>query len=497
MKYRKLDADGDYQFGVQAEFLKDTPLTVAQAIYTRLLLHTNEWFLDSTEGTPYAEQIEGFGTQSTRDPAIQSRILGTPGVEELLSYSSALSTDRRFTVNARVLTIYGQVQAVFAMPTPAAPSPPVPPPPPPSSPTIAFLTGFEGSSGSSDWPYNFQFPMKLGEGFVTWGGEEPGPFGAPIYGERGLQFGSDANDFAEFYEPAHPVVDAFTLQFSILIPDGALPTTRDLARLFNFAGSPMFRVWVTNNEDGTFRLDAFYYPNFSGAVNLGPFAFDVKHDFCLSVGPEEDEGPRRLKVFEAGVRLFDDGAGGSSGGCNYMQLLNPEEVPSVGAMMTFDEIKLSNIVEHQTDYVVDLPFVWEDPAPEGDFGFFEPRGGNDPTTADVANNGSVEGTFSLGDVFLHMGLTPFVDPPDQDLADGVTYKIFWEPVEPGAPGPTLAGEVFGNYGTQELNPTIVDNLMPQGIATIRCYVGGVPRNGALLVTYYPGGGYGGMSWEHS
>jgi hypothetical protein len=126
MKYRKLDADGDYQFGVQAEFLKDTPLTVAQAIYTRLLLHTNEWFLDSTEGTPYAEQIEGFGTQSTRDPAIQSRILGTPGVEELLSYSSALSADRRFTVNARVLTLYGQIQITLAMPSPTpspAPSP--------------------------------------------------------------------------------------------------------------------------------------------------------------------------------------------------------------------------------------------------------------------------------------------------------------------------------------------------------------------------------------
>lgn len=142
MKYRKLDADGDYQFGNGAEFLKDTPLAVAQAIYTRLLLHTNEWFLDSTEGTPYAEQIEGFGTQATRDPAVQSRIIGTPGVQELLSYNSALSKEREFTVNARVDTLFGQVQAAFAMPTGGSSPPPPPPPPPPSIFSTSVLYPF-------------------------------------------------------------------------------------------------------------------------------------------------------------------------------------------------------------------------------------------------------------------------------------------------------------------------------------------------------------------
>lgn len=128
MKYRKLDPDGDYQFGNVGEFMQDIPLAVVQAIYTRLLLFTGEWFLDSNEGTPYAEQIEGFGTQGTRDPAIQARILGTPGVKEILSYSSALSPARRFTVNALVDTIFGNVVVDFAMPTGVpAPSPPPPP----------------------------------------------------------------------------------------------------------------------------------------------------------------------------------------------------------------------------------------------------------------------------------------------------------------------------------------------------------------------------------
>lgn len=107
MRYRKLDADGDYMLNT---FLKDTPECVAQAISTRLALGAGDWFLDTTEGTPWKTRVLGKYTTDYYDPAIKSRILGTMGVLELVSYSSSRDPNtRHLTVAATVSTIYGNV----------------------------------------------------------------------------------------------------------------------------------------------------------------------------------------------------------------------------------------------------------------------------------------------------------------------------------------------------------------------------------------------------
>jgi hypothetical protein len=107
MKYRRLDANGDYVFGASGEFYADSPDAVAQAILTRLLLATGEWFLNVDEGTPYSTAVLGYGTQGTRDIAIKDRIINTPGVVELVYYLSSVGADRRMTVSCRVTTLYG------------------------------------------------------------------------------------------------------------------------------------------------------------------------------------------------------------------------------------------------------------------------------------------------------------------------------------------------------------------------------------------------------
>jgi hypothetical protein len=105
MRYRQLDADGDYLLNT---FLKDSPDCVGQAIGTRLRLGQGEWFLDTTEGTPWKTKVLGKYTGDLYDPAIKSRILGTPGVLELVSYSSSRDPNtRKLTVTATVSTIYG------------------------------------------------------------------------------------------------------------------------------------------------------------------------------------------------------------------------------------------------------------------------------------------------------------------------------------------------------------------------------------------------------
>jgi hypothetical protein len=119
MKYRKLvqapgtkaftSSGGDYSFGHGvADFWIDVPDAPAQAALTRMYLFLGDWFLDTSDGTPWNTKVLGHYTANTRDPAIQSRILGTQGVKAILSYSSNVNRDTRaFSVNCELDTIYG------------------------------------------------------------------------------------------------------------------------------------------------------------------------------------------------------------------------------------------------------------------------------------------------------------------------------------------------------------------------------------------------------
>jgi hypothetical protein len=112
MRYRILDADGDYTVGHGGQnFYVNDREAVGQAVLTRLKLFLQEWFLDQTEGTPWATQILGEQTLPTYDLAIRDRITGTQGVTKITSYSSNLNTvTRALTVNASIDTIYGDIQ---------------------------------------------------------------------------------------------------------------------------------------------------------------------------------------------------------------------------------------------------------------------------------------------------------------------------------------------------------------------------------------------------
>lgn len=107
MRYRQLSPTGDYQVSPAAVWLVNSPACVAQAVLTRLRLLIREWFLDLDEGLN-TDKILGVGTQGTRDAAVKTRILGTPGVVELVSYQSNVSTSRAFTVTATINTLYGE-----------------------------------------------------------------------------------------------------------------------------------------------------------------------------------------------------------------------------------------------------------------------------------------------------------------------------------------------------------------------------------------------------
>lgn len=109
MKYRRLDESGDMVIGHgNADYLNDTPECVAQAVVTRLRLLTGEWFLDLTEGTPYAPAVLGKHTRQSYDFVIRERILDTEGVTAIVEYESLFDGETRLlTVNTRIDTVYG------------------------------------------------------------------------------------------------------------------------------------------------------------------------------------------------------------------------------------------------------------------------------------------------------------------------------------------------------------------------------------------------------
>lgn len=110
MRYRKLSPTGDYTFGNgQADFYRDQPEAVGQAVQTRLLLWLGEWFLNIEEGTPFMQGILGKYSKTEADVTIQQRILGTQGLTDIENYESILDADNRAlsVVQCDINTIYG------------------------------------------------------------------------------------------------------------------------------------------------------------------------------------------------------------------------------------------------------------------------------------------------------------------------------------------------------------------------------------------------------
>jgi hypothetical protein len=106
VRYRALDANGDYVVGQQ--FLINSPACVAQAVMTRLRLWLGEFFVDTSDGTPWLTEVLGPRAGRSPDAAIKTRIVLTPNVTGLSAYDSNFDgTTRALTVTATLQTAYG------------------------------------------------------------------------------------------------------------------------------------------------------------------------------------------------------------------------------------------------------------------------------------------------------------------------------------------------------------------------------------------------------
>lgn len=113
MLVRRLGPDWDITFGRGlANFARDAGAT-AQCVKTRLQLLRGEWFLDTSAGVPYLQDIcVKPANLPLAESIIKRTILETEGVAEIVSFSLTLDDRRKLQVYARVRTIYDDISTI-------------------------------------------------------------------------------------------------------------------------------------------------------------------------------------------------------------------------------------------------------------------------------------------------------------------------------------------------------------------------------------------------
>lgn len=113
MKYRKMDENGDYVFGLNEQgFFKDKE-AVAQAILTKIKLLKGEWWEDVTEGTPLFESVLGRNltddSKTAIDLILKDRILSVENVETILTFDSYIDNkSRTYNMQCEVQTNFNE-----------------------------------------------------------------------------------------------------------------------------------------------------------------------------------------------------------------------------------------------------------------------------------------------------------------------------------------------------------------------------------------------------
>jgi len=85
---------------------------LAQRIRIRLNTFQGEWFMDNTLGVDWWNRVFGKNrSKAAVDALLQEQILKEPDALQILSYSSSISTDRKFSCSFKVRTENGAITA--------------------------------------------------------------------------------------------------------------------------------------------------------------------------------------------------------------------------------------------------------------------------------------------------------------------------------------------------------------------------------------------------
>ena len=111
----KLDEDGDiYLVNGDAQTTSIGAEDLAQRLRIRLNTFQGEWFMDNTLGIDWWNRIMGKNrSKMVVDALIQDAILKEPDALQIVSYTSSISTDRKFSCSFRVRTEDGAISSAI------------------------------------------------------------------------------------------------------------------------------------------------------------------------------------------------------------------------------------------------------------------------------------------------------------------------------------------------------------------------------------------------
>ena len=111
MSVRRLDQNHDMTFGQGFANYSENEEEVSQKVETRLYTLLGEWFLDTTAGVPYLQEIMVKPANLYHAEAlIKQCILDTDGILEITEFDLDFnSSTRRLNIAVRARTIYNSI----------------------------------------------------------------------------------------------------------------------------------------------------------------------------------------------------------------------------------------------------------------------------------------------------------------------------------------------------------------------------------------------------
>jgi hypothetical protein len=149
-----------------------------------------------------------------------------------------------------------------------------------------------------------------------------------------------------FIDPALPIVDGFTINYSIKVLSGItggqfVVGTWSTPEPGDTAGS---QIRVELQTDGSGGLSFFFFDATSfNSGSQGGFSLNTTYDCEFSVGGGQ------FRFFVNGVTVFSAGSSASS----FVRLAMEHQLDGD---VQIDELRVTDQVEHTADYAVSLPF---------------------------------------------------------------------------------------------------------------------------------------------